>query len=189
MTESELFAALNQNDCAQFVLENAGALNLQDWYLGAGAVCQTIWNLQHGFPPSQNISDLDLVYFDASDISKEAEHKASLQAQELFSNFATPVEVINQARVHCWYAEQFGFAIQPYTSTEQAIATWPTTASSIGVRMNPDRSVKVCAPFGLSDIFEMIVRPNKRMVTRQIYESKALKWKMHWPELKIVSWD
>jgi hypothetical protein len=30
-----------------------------------------------------------------------------------------------------------------------------------------------CAPFGLDDLFGLVVRPNKRQITRAIYEAKV----------------
>ena len=53
---------------------------------------------------------------------------------------------------------------------EQDIATWPTTATSVGVRYEGD-VFDVCAPYGLSDLFGLIVRPNTTLVSRAIYEA------------------
>ena len=41
---------------------------------------------------------------------------------------------MNETRVHLWYEAHFGYRIDPYASVEDAINTWPTTATSIGVR-------------------------------------------------------
>jgi hypothetical protein len=65
------------------------------------------------------------------------------------------------ARVHVWYKEAFGKEIKPYTSTEDAIDTWPTTATSVGVRYSNGR-FQVYAPYGLHDLLGMIVKPIKR---------------------------
>ena len=44
------------------------------WYLGAGAVAGTVWNIVHGFDSEYGIKDYDLVYWD-DDISQVAEDK------------------------------------------------------------------------------------------------------------------
>ena len=49
------------------VLEKAPELDLPNWYVGAGCIAQTYWNHVHGFPLSENITDIDLVYFDPVD--------------------------------------------------------------------------------------------------------------------------
>ncbi|MGV1990112.1 hypothetical protein ACQZ5N_26190, partial [Agrobacterium sp. 22-221-1] len=33
------------------------------------------------------------------------------------------------------------------------------------------------------------VRPNKKQITREIYETKVDRWIKLWPELAIVGWD
>ncbi len=59
------------------ILENASRLKLPNWYLGAGCIAQTVWNFQHGFHLTHGIRDCDLVYFDPSSTSYEAEETLS----------------------------------------------------------------------------------------------------------------
>ena len=81
----------------------------------------------------------------------------------------------------------FGYAIEPYTSTEAAIRTWPTTATAVGVRMT--RGVPfVFAPFGLQDLFGLVVRANRVQITRAIYERKVARWTRCWPSLTVLPW-
>jgi hypothetical protein len=35
----------------------------------------------------------------------------------------------------------------------------------------------------------MIVRPNKTLVSRDVYEKKAQRWKSEWPMLEVIPWD
>lgn len=160
---------------------------LPGWYVGAGAVAQTVWNAAHGFEPSRGIRDLDLVYFDAQDLTAEAEKRVEQDVQDALSTLEVPVDVTNEARVHLWYEGRFGVPLRPYGSTEEAIATWPTTATSVGVRPQDDDLV-VCAPYGLRDLFALIVRPNKTVVTEAVYADKAERWRSTWPLLDIVAW-
>ncbi|WJV29726.1 nucleotidyltransferase family protein [Rossellomorea sp. AcN35-11] len=102
--------------------------------------------------------------------------------------FSFKLDVKNQARVHLWYEKKFGFSIKPYESLEEAIDSWPTTATALGVRLERGGSHKIYAPYDLEDLYSMIVRPNKRMITREIYEAKANKWKNKWPMLKVIPW-
>jgi uncharacterized protein len=104
------------------VFELAPRLQLPNWYLGTGAVCQTVWNELHGFPLEQGIKDCDLVYFDA-DTSTEAQENFIQKGKALFAGLTIEVEITSEARVHLWYKQEFGKDIQPYTSTEDAINT------------------------------------------------------------------
>jgi uncharacterized protein len=59
----------------EIVERRAATLNLPNWYLAAGAVSQTIWNAVSSPPPETGIDDYDLVYYDSSNLSFEAEDK------------------------------------------------------------------------------------------------------------------
>ncbi|MYL64480.1 hypothetical protein GLW07_14070 [Bacillus hwajinpoensis] len=41
----------------------------------------------------------------------------------------------------------------------------------------------------LHDLFGLIVRPNKILISRDVYEAKVSKWSARWPELEVISWD
>lgn len=107
---------LKENKSVQLVLERAESLNMPNWYLGAGSIAQTVWNVKHGFHPENGIKDYDLVYYDAGDISKEVEDAFIRRSKELFKDIPVLVEIVNQARVHLWYGKDFGQSIDKYQS-------------------------------------------------------------------------
>jgi hypothetical protein len=49
--------------------------------------------------------------------------------------------------------------------------------------------LRVYAPFGLTDLFSMIVRPNKMQITEELYEAKTERWIRLWPKLQRLPWD
>jgi hypothetical protein len=181
-----LWDAVRENAVAQAVMVAASDMELPDWYFGAGGVAQTVWNLRHGFGAADGIKDYDLVYF-SHDTSGEDERRIEAELVQRLSDFGVVLDVNNEARVHLWYAERFGRRIDPYVSTEDAISTWPTTASCVGVREEKDTFV-VCAPFGLADLLGMVARPNKAIVSREIYEEKTSRWAARWPRLRVLPW-
>lgn len=150
-------------------------------------MAQTVWNAAHGFDAGHAIKDYDIAYFDDSDLSAASEDGVEAAVCSLLSDVGATLDVTNQARVHVWYGTRFGHDIPANESLEKAIATWPATATCVGVRYDGDRFV-VCAPFGLSDMFGLVVRPNKAIVTRQVYEEKAARWKKAWPRLDVIPW-
>jgi hypothetical protein len=179
--------ALRLNPTAQALLAVAADISLPNWYLGAGAVAQTVWNLRHGFEPEAGIKDYDLVYFDATDLGQESERAIEADVASRLRKPASAVDVTNQARVHLWYRERFGRHLPPYRSAEDAIATWPTTASSVGVRLD-NHGFVVVAPFGLSDLLGMVARPNKAIVSEDVYAEKVSRWAQRWPGLRVIPW-
>ncbi|WP_238655076.1 nucleotidyltransferase family protein [Paenibacillus piscarius] len=170
------------------IFKRAQGLALSPYYIGAGCLVQTVWNELTGRAPGYGISDIDIVYYDASDLSYAAEDAMVAKGRELFKDIAIPVDLKNQARVHLWYPQKFGLGIKPYTSLEAAINSWPTTVTSLGARLDLNGDWQIYAPFGLNDLFDLILRPNKALIREDIYAAKTLKWKSKWPELKVVPW-
>ncbi len=184
----ELFKILETNKSVQLILKQAEKLNMPNWYLGAGGITQTVWNFKHGFAAENGIKDYDLVYCDSSNTSYEAEDTFIKKSKKLFNDIPALVEIKNQARVHLWYEKNFGKPIKQYKFTEEAINTWPTTATAVGVKKCKDGRFEVYAPFGLNDLFNMVVRANKTLITEKIYQDKIDRWVKIWPNLKIIPW-
>ena len=180
---------LRQSPVLLKVLERAPQLGMPNWYLGAGCIAQTVWNLQQGFEPTSHIKDCDLVYFDSSATSYEAEDAYVQKGKGLFKDMPLRVEIVNEARVHLWYEKHFGYKIKPYLSVEDAIDTWPTTATSVGVRWDDAGQLSVYAPYGLDDLFGMIVRANKAQITEEIYLAKVERWTKVWRKLTVIPWN
>lgn len=171
------------------VISRAHLCGIENYYIGAGCIAQTVWNYQNGNPLEYGIKDIDFAFFDDKNIDYDYENTVVLKINDLFKNLPINIDVKNQARVHLWYENHFGYSIQPYTSLEAALNTWPTTATAIGVRRERSGELKVYAPFGLNDLFGKIVRPNKVQITREIYENKVNRWLKIWPDLIIIPWE
>lgn len=184
-----LESIIMSNKTLNTVIEGAKLLKIDNYYIGAGCIAQTVWNYLSGTSLNYGIKDIDFVYFDGVNLDLESENNVASKVKDLYSDLKIKVDVKNQARVHLWYESHFGYAIKPYTSLESAINSWPTTATSIGVRKGKDNEFKVYAPFGLNDLFGKIVRANKAQITKQIYENKVSNWLAKWPDLKIIPWE
>ncbi len=182
-----LHTILKSNQTIYSVIQKAEDICKEPYYIGAGCIAQTVWNYQNGYEPMYGISDIDFVYFDDKDLSYETENQ---KIQLIRKELGAPVEVDikNQARVHLWYEQHFGYPVDPYRSLEDAINTWPTTASAAGVRLESGK-LAVYAPFGLDDLFAQIIRANKVRITREIYEAKVTKWTAKWNTLNVVPWE
>jgi hypothetical protein len=164
-------------------------LKTEDFYIGAGAITQTVWNILTNRPVDYGIDDIDIVYYNPQNIEETYERKVMEYLNQELERFPFWLDVKNQARVHLWYRDKFGYDIEPYKSIEDAIDTWPTTATSLGVRKLSEKDWEVYAPFGLNDIFHMKIVANSRQVTKEIYNKKVKKWIQKWPELDVIQWD
>lgn len=180
---------LKKSNVVQEILRLAPVLKMPNWYLGAGCISQTVWNFLCGFELTKNIKDCDLVYYDSSDLSYEKEDTYIQKGKNLFKDIILKVEIINEARVHLWYEKHFGHKIKPYESVEEAISSWPTTATCVGVKYDRNGKFLVYAPFGLKDLLSMIVRPNKVQIKKEVYLAKTERWKKAWPRLGVIPWE
>ena len=178
---------LGRNELVGECLQRLASLDLPNWYLGGGCIAQTVWNVAHSYPAATGIDDFDIAYFDA-DRSARAENEVVACVCDLLSDLPVRPDVKNQARVHLWYASRFGYEIRPYSSCEDALATWPTTAAAIGIR-RVDGALLVEAPFGIDDLFDLVVRPNRAQITPEIYAAKVQRWGRVWPLLQILPWE
>lgn len=182
----DLFKLLSKNHVLTRILSDASKLNLPNWYLAGGCISQTCWNVLHGFKPSSNLKDYDLVYFDRN-TSKLAQDNNIMKAKRVFGGINAKIDIVNQARVHLWYPKEFGLEIPAYNSVEQGIASWPTTATCVGINLS-ENHLKLYATFGIKDLMTMTLRPNKQLITKQIYNSKIQRWVKIWPKLTVAPW-
>ncbi|WRZ87896.1 nucleotidyltransferase family protein [Streptomyces sp. NBC_01007] len=183
-----LQSMLSQNEVLTDVMTRAATLELPGWYVTAGCLFQTVWNVVTGRPPTSGIKDYDIFYFDGTDLSWEAEDAVIKAGQEVFAGLPAKVEIRNEARVHLWYEQKFGVPCPPHESTEAAIDSFAATTCCLGVRLNPGGGWRVYAPHGLSDVFSLMVRPNPVLAPQEVYEAKAARWRDEWPELTVLPW-
>jgi hypothetical protein len=183
-----LKSALSQNGVLLTVLDRAADLGLPDWYVTAGCLFQTVWNVVTKKPATSGIKDYDVFYFDRSDLSWTAEDRVIQSARHAFADLPADVEIRNEARVHLWYEQKFGTASLPYESTEAAIDSFAATTCCLGVRLEADGRWRIYAPHGLSDVFNLVVRPNPVLAPQGVYETKTARWRRQWPELTVMDW-
>src|SRR5262245_48306103 len=128
------------------------------WCIGAGAVRNAVWDALHDRSVPSFLADIDVAYFDRMELSpvRDEQYRLALLKQE--PNFTW--EVTNQAGVHRWFETVFGQAVEPLQSIEDAVASWPETATSVGIRLDCDDELQITAPLGLDDLFGMVVRWN-----------------------------
>src|SRR6266478_6025008 len=166
-------------------LSVARRLCLPDWLVFSGAVYQPVLNHLTGRPLDYGIKDYDLGYFDASDLSYEAEDAVICRVKAAFDEpLRSMIEVRNQARVHLWFPAKFGEAYGPLSRTAEALERFVSATFSVGVRLEPDDRLHIEAPFGLADLFALRLRPNPRRKTVGFARTSA-DVQRRWPEVVI----
>jgi len=167
-------------------LAQVRALRLRAWCVGAGAVRNLVWDALHGHATPSALSDVDVAWFDASDLAPARD--AALQAQLRLAAPGTPWEVTNQAGVHLWFERHFGHAVAPLRSLEEAVASWPEFATAVGLWLDDDDGLHVIAPHGLDDLFAMVVRRNPVRVSVAAYRERVAgkRYAQRWPRVTVI---
>lgn len=167
------------------VLEGVRAEGLNDWLIFSGAVYQSVWNHLTGRPAGHGIKDFDVGYFDP-DYSWDAEDAVIRRVAARFDEpLRSRVEVRNQRRVSEWFPQKFGQPWPPVGATAEALSRFVAPAFAVGVRLEPDDRLTVEAPFGLDDMFAMVLRPNPTRPLAADWDRVVDKLVARWPELKV----
>ncbi len=169
------------------VLEGLRDDRLPEGMLVAGALYNLVWNVLTGRPGQHGVSDLDVFYFDGSDIGYDAEDVVIRRLEQRFRDLPLPVQVRNQARVHLWFPEKFGTAFTPLRSAAEMMTRYAAKTHAVAAYLEGDE-MRILAPFGLNDIFSFRVVPNHALENRRGYEKKGERVRATWPEVTVLPW-
>jgi uncharacterized protein len=167
-------------------LRAARDVGAPDWLVSAGAIRDAVWDDLHGRPLTVVPRDIDVGFFDSSDLTPERDRMVQDALRERAPHL--PWQAKNQASVHLWYPGRFGTDVPPFRSCAEAVATFPETASCVGVRLVADDDMLVVAPHGLDDLFRCVCRHNTARVSAAFYERRVAErgWRGRWPRMRYV---
>ena len=189
--QTETFISIiKQNYDLMLILDYIEKLKLLNCYIAAGSVFQTIWNYYDKKPLNYGIKDIDIIYYDAENLSKKAEKSIEDKIINHFRkiNMNYEFDIHNEARMHLWKKANENKGINQYKNSEDAIYQWIATVHAIGITKE-NGNIKVYAPYGLSDIFSRTIRPIKHKAnTKELYEMKVETWKNRFDNLNIIEW-
>ncbi|MCJ0763646.1 nucleotidyltransferase family protein [Variovorax terrae] len=168
-----------QNPHNRAILERLPGLKLPDAWLVAGCLFQTVWNLRSGRPPIAGIKDYDLFYFDASDLSAQAEMAVQARVEACCADLGITVEIKNQARVHTWYPDYFGFPYPALTCSQDGLDRFLVRCTCVGLQACGAEPV-LYAPNGLDELYQGILRPNPLCDHRTLFTRKVASYRARW---------
>lgn len=181
--KEDIISLIKEDEWMMDILRSVRLLKLPDWWVCAGFVRSKIWDTLHDFSERTPIPDIDVIFFDQTNISEFVEKKLEEKLKPL--NPDIPWSVKNEARMH------MKSNVSPYSSSVDAISKFPETATALGVKLNITDNVILTAPWGISDVVNLEVKPtpfftkNKKRI--EIYEERMTKknWISIWSKLKI----
>lgn len=181
MNEKDILKLIENDPWMMNVLSVAKSVALPDWMIGAGFVRNKVWDFLHGYNNKEvPTSDIDLIFYDPTDVSEEKEELLNRLLQEKLNiNWS----VKNQARMHLKHNKT-----KPYKNTEEALAEWVEIPTCVAVRLEENGTLKLFAPHGIDDLVNLVVRPtlsqtnNLELFWERI---KSKEWEKKWPKLII----
>jgi hypothetical protein len=187
MQAAEFLAQIARNRANREIIARLPALGLPSVFLVAGCLFQTIWNIKAGRDPAAGIKDYDVFYFDAADLSWEAEDRHIRRCGDLLADLGIVVEIRNQARVHLWYEQHFGAPYPSLSSAREAIDRFLILCTCVGVHRRDDGTIALYAPNGLEDLQAGILRRNPINDQPQLFAAKATSYRSRWPWLTVAT--
>ena len=183
-TEREIIDLIQEDKWMMELLKSAKSLNLPDWWICAGFVRSKIWDVLHGFDERTTIPDIDVIYYDRTNIEKSVEKEYEEALKRLLPTI--PWSVKNQARMHSVNN------VSPYTSSVDAISRFPETATALGVKLDEGNNVILTAPHGIDDVVNLRVKPTPSFCGQKeqmkIYEERIRdkNWRAVWNKVEII---
>jgi len=186
-TEGEIVSLIQEDKWMMELLKYAKSMNLPNWWICAGFVRSKIWDVQHGFDERTTIPDIDVIYYDRTNIEKSVEKEHEEALKSILPTI--PWSVKNQARMH-----KVNNA-PPYTSSVDAISRFPETATALGVKLDEENKLILTAPHGIDDVVNLIVKPTpyfcEQKEQMKIFEERIRikKWEVVWDKVEIIRLD
>lgn len=178
---AELTALVRSDPWIMDLLRAVRAIHLQKWSIAAGVIRNKVWDHLHGHCDRTLPADIDVLFYDRD--RTDATYEADIESQLAATVPGVRWEAVNQAAVHLYTKDA------PYESIEQAMSRWADPVTAVGVHLTDEEQIVVMAPFGLRDLFGLLVRPN--LVTPDaaaVYRERMTtkRWIERWPKLTIL---
>ncbi|HEL2264106.1 TPA: nucleotidyltransferase family protein, partial [Streptococcus suis] len=173
--KEELGKYLSQDPDINRILEIVKDLDLADSWICAGTIRNFIWN-HYRFDKN---TDVDFIFYDEK-ISHQETKEIEANLHQRYSDYQW--EVKNQVFIHIHSPDT-----PPYQSSKDAIEKFPERCTAIGVRQTEKGDIELFAPYGLTDIYNYLVRPTPHFIGNSkrmdLYEKRIKKknWKEQWP--------
>ena len=157
-----------------------------DWFIGGGVLYKLVWNRLHGHADTRYVEDVDVVFYEPGDLGSETERTLERNLRTRLPG--VPWEVKNQAAIHFRYESKPGRVVPQFGSSEEGIGASPGTATAVGIRLLADNALRIAAPFGLEDLFGLVLRRNPRRIASESFRTWVAEKRIaeRWPKVRVI---
>nr|WP_241259172.1 nucleotidyltransferase family protein [Ligilactobacillus pobuzihii] len=181
--EEKFLDIISQNAEINEIFTILEKMHLRQATICGGTIRNLIWNTLTGRHSSLKIGDIDVYYHDPS---------------QSYEDYLFTQEILNQNHsLYLWNLQNIALParhashIHFYDSIEKTLAGFPETCTSIGVQRDHLKNYQIIAPYGLTDLFNLNVKPTPGYRNgqpghqRYVQRINNKNWATQWPELKI----
>ena len=177
-SEQQLTTIVLRSEERRACLRALAAVGPAEGWLSAGFVRNAVFDSLFGRDRANTAPDLDVIYLDATDSSRERDHAFE---RALKAAHPGPWEVKNQVRM----AVRNGHGA--YRDLAHALAHFPETATAVAVRLRDER-LELLAPHGVADLFAGIIRRSPPADPDRYRDRlREKRWAERWPPLSVVN--
>ncbi len=180
MLVDKLIKIMKTNEHMMRDLDLVRQLDLPNWCIAAGYVRNYVWDYLHGYSHLTPLNDVDVLYYDANDLSEKTEKKYETILKNQLHEYNWSIK--NQARMHIRNQEK------PYLSVADAMKRWPETVTAVGISLETGKGIEIIAPHGLNDLFDLILRKSPYYKNKDHFYTRVMskKWLELWPQLTLI---
>lgn len=139
LTQSDVLALIRGSNHTMKLLKTVQQSDMTDAWLSAGSIRNLIWDHLEGKSEPTPMNDVDVIYYDPDNITKEHEKAWDAHLTSITPNI--PWECKNQARMH----KKHGF--EPATSVAEGMSRWVYKSCAIAARLTDDGEIELMSPF------------------------------------------
>jgi uncharacterized protein len=178
--EDTLKEIIESDESLMKMLKAVASLQVNDSWICAGIIRGKVWDCIHQCKTP--LQDIDVIFYDSANISEAYEKELENKLATLLPGL--PWSVKNQARMHKKNN------LPPFCSSYEGVAHFPETPTAVAVKIQNEQLI-LMAPYGLEDLFHMVVRPTPKYETQEelhyIYKNRMAEkqWNKIWPDITI----
>lgn len=182
--ENIIIQVINNNSDYIKIVQIVSRYTNYTLWVGGGFIRSIIWDHLSSHKINSELGDIDVFYYDTSNISKEIDLKIESDLCSIAPNINWSVK--NQARMHLHNDEP------QYVSFVDALSKFPDTASTIVVRSESVTEYCFLAPFGYTDLFNLRIKATPHFIASkkrmEKYNQRIInkRWLQKWPRLQLI---
>lgn len=106
------------------------------------------------------------------------------RVDRVLGTLGVPVEAKNQAQVHLWYEEHFGYPYPRLANVKEGVDRFLVPSTCVAARQMGGE-YELYLPNGLSSLYDGVLTPNALTCHLPLFRDKAESYRSRWQWLRV----